>query len=117
MRRFTLALLTAAPLALTGCEMLGIETAATVAKKREAEGRAIGAACRHSARSIEQCHTLNRRADKAAVFAGWREMNDYMRENSIEPMPATAPAGDVAAVDEAEATERSEPRAARRSGS
>jgi len=27
---------------------------------------------------------LNKRADKAAVFAGWREMNDYMRENKLE---------------------------------
>ena len=28
-----------------------------------------------------------KRADKAAVFAGWKEMNDYMRENKIEAMP------------------------------
>jgi hypothetical protein len=113
MRRLTLVLLAAAPLALSGCDALGIETAATQAKKREAEGRAIGAACRHAARSIEQCHTLNRRADKAAVFAGWREMNDYMRENSIEAMPAAAPAGEVAAVEDTEP----ERRPASRSGS
>ena len=29
---------------------------------------------------------LNKKADKAAVFAGWRDMNDYMRENKIEPV-------------------------------
>jgi hypothetical protein len=28
----------------------------------------------------------NKKADKSAVFNGWREMNDYMRENKIEPV-------------------------------
>ena len=36
--------------------------------------------------AIEDCFALNKKADKAAVFAGWREMNDYMRENKIEPV-------------------------------
>ncbi|MBX3601573.1 MAG: hypothetical protein KIS83_10215 [Rubrivivax sp.] len=88
MRRFALALLAATPLLLTGCDLLGIESASAVAERREAEGRAIGAGCRHAARSVEQCFALNRRADKAAVFAGWREMEDYMRENNIPAAPA-----------------------------
>ena len=37
---------------------------------------------------------LNKKADKAAVFAGWREMNDYMRENKIDTV---APQGVAAA--------------------
>jgi len=77
-----------ATLVLAGCDMLGIEPASQLAAKREAEGRAIGAACRHAARSIEACYELNKRADKAAVFAGWREMEDYMRENKIQAQPA-----------------------------
>ena len=72
-------------LALAGCEQLGYESANTVAARREAESKAVGAACRHAGRAIEDCFTLNRKADKAAIFAGWREMNDYMRENKIEP--------------------------------
>ena len=28
---------------------------------------------------------------KAAVFAGWREMDEYMRENAIVGMPAVSP--------------------------
>lgn len=88
MRRHALALLAATPLWLTGCDLLGIESASAVAAKRDAEGRAIGAGCRHAARSVEQCFALNRRADKAAVFAGWREMEDYMRENNIPASPA-----------------------------
>jgi hypothetical protein len=71
---------------LAGCDMLGIESASAIAAQREAEGKAIGGACRHAGRAIEDCYALNRKAEKAAVFAGWREMNDYMRENKIEPV-------------------------------
>ena len=89
MRRPLLLLLAVtAPLWLAGCDQLGIESASAVAGKREAEGKAIGGGCRHAARSIEQCYLQNRRADKASVFAGWREMNDYMRENKIDAQPA-----------------------------
>ena len=80
---------------LAGCDLLGIEPASAVAARKEAEGKAVGGACRHAGRAIEDCYALNKRADKAAVFAGWREMNDYMRENKIEavaPQAAPAPA-------------------------
>lgn len=92
MRPALLALAIALPALLAGCDLLGIEGASAVAARREAEGKAIGGACRHAARSIEACYASNKRADKAAVFAGWREMNDYMRENNIEAMPAPPPA-------------------------
>jgi hypothetical protein len=80
-----------ATLLLGGCELFGsaAATAEKQAAQREAEGKAIGGACRHAARAIEDCFTLNRRADKAALFAGWREMNDYMRDNKIEPVAPT----------------------------
>ncbi len=87
-------------LALAGCEQLGYESANTVATRREAESKAIGGACRHAGRAIEDCFTLNRKADKAAIFAGWREMNDYMRENSLQavsPQLSAAPPGASAA--------------------
>ena len=80
---------------LGGCQFGGGESAEVVAARKEAEGKAIGGACRHAGRAIEDCFGLNKRADKAALFAGWREMNDYMRENKIEAMPA-APAPAVA---------------------
>ncbi len=88
MRRPLLALLAALPTLLAGCDLLGIEGATAVAARRESEGKAIGGACRHAARSIEQCYSSNKKVDKAAIFTGWREMNDYMRENKIEAMPA-----------------------------
>ncbi len=90
MRLLSLLLIPTA-LLLAGCDQLGLETPAAAAVKREAEGKAVGSACRHAGRAIEDCYALNRRADKAAIFAGWREMNDYMRENKIESVaPASA---------------------------
>ena len=97
-------LLLAALLVLAGCDQLGIESPAVVAAKREAEGKAVGAGCRHAARSVEACYGLNKRADKAAIFAGWREMNDYMRENKLEAMPAAAEPPQTAAAEPESAT-------------
>jgi hypothetical protein len=91
----------ALPLVLGACDQLGLESATAVAGKREAEGKAIGAGCRHAARSVEDCYGLNKRADKAAVFAGWREMNDYMRENKIDAQPAGTAATALATADTA----------------
>ena len=95
----------AATLLVTGCDMvggaLGIESPEKVAAAREADGKAIGGACRHAGRAIEDCYALNKKADKASVFAGWRDMNDYMRENKIEPVAPTLaaqPATQVAKV-------------------
>jgi hypothetical protein len=79
---------------LSGCEMLGMESREKAAALKEGEGKAIGSACRHANRAIEDCYTLNARAQKAAVFAGWREMDEYMRENKVE---AVAPSFESAA--------------------
>lgn len=73
---------------LAGCDLLGIEPASAVAERREADGKAVGAACRHAGRALEDCFSLNRKAEKAAVYAGWKEMSDYMRENKV---PEVAP--------------------------
>ena len=54
------------------------------AVQKEADARAIGSACRYGLRSIEDCYVLNPKAPKAAVFAGWKEMDQYMRDNKIE---------------------------------
>ena len=93
---------------------MGIESATATAARREAEGKAIGAGCRHAGRSVEVCYTTNKRADKAAVFAGWREMNDYMRENKIDAMPPPPEPPKPAPV--AEGEEGDEPVAAAKGG-
>jgi hypothetical protein len=101
----------AAMLLVSGCDMLGIESAQAVAERREADGKAVGGACRHAGRALEDCFALNRKADRAAVFAGWREMNDYMRENKIESVtPQLGPATELAA--KPAHTEAAEPKAA-----
>lgn len=79
--------------ALAGCDQLGIESATVTAARVEADGKAVGAACRHGGRAIEDCFVLNKKVDKAAIYAGWREMDDYMRENKLEIVPPTLPAG------------------------
>jgi hypothetical protein len=100
MRRlvFTLGLIAAAS-TLVGCDALGIETATQINAKREAEARAIGSACRYALRGIEDCFASNSKAGKAAVFEGWKEMDQYMRDNQLVGLPAsgnaTTPGGDA----------------------
>ena len=110
MPRTALVVAAFAALLLTGCDALtgalGIESPEKVAAAREAEGKAVGGACRHAGRAIEDCYALNKKADKASVFAGWRDMNDYMRENKIEPVApqgVTTQMADAKPADEADA--------------
>lgn len=68
---------------LSGCDLAALLADPRVVQ-READGKAIGSACRHGLRSIEDCYSLNEKAPKSAVFSGWKEMDQYMRENNIE---------------------------------
>jgi hypothetical protein len=68
---------------LTACDQLGIETPAQISQRAEEEGKAIGSSCRHAGRALEDCYQVNPKAPKAAIFAGWRDMDAYMRENKI----------------------------------
>jgi hypothetical protein len=91
-------------LLLSACDMLGLGPDPKIAQ-REAEAKAIGGACRHGMRSIEDCYTLNKGINKAAIFDGWREMDAYMRENKIEGAkaqiaPVVPPAPPAAPVEE-----------------
>jgi hypothetical protein len=42
-------------------------------------------------RAIEDCYILNPKADKSAIYTGWREMDEYMRENKLEGVAPTEP--------------------------
>lgn len=83
-RRPGVAVLLLALGALSGCDQLGLDTPAKAAERKQAEAKAIGSACRHAMRAIEDCYVLNPKSDKSAVFAGWREMDEYMRENKLD---------------------------------
>src|SRR5690242_16043507 len=117
MRTSTPVIAIAVALLAVGCEQLGFEDPAKLAAMKEAEGKAIGSACRQSGRAIEDCYDLNPKAQKAAVFAGWKEMDGYMRENKMEsaiPQVAEAPktakgeskAEDKAVAEKAEAKDK-----------
>ena len=80
-----------ASLLLGGCQWLGIESPEQQHQAKAADGQAIGSACRHAGRALEDCFVLNPKAQRAAVFAGWREMDEYMRENKIEAVAPTLP--------------------------
>ena len=127
-------LIVATALALAGCEQinnkLGLVDPAVKEAKTEAEAQAVGSACRHSGRAIEDCYAIYGWLPKAGVYAGWRQMDEYMRENKIEtiapqlpppeppgtkkrrPAPAevTEPAGEPASA-KPPATEESKPAA------
>jgi hypothetical protein len=90
---------------LAGCDQLGIESASDTHARTEADAKAIGSACRHALRAIEDCYTLNPKAEKAAVYTGWREMDEYMRENKLEGVPPVVPRPDFAAKKKAAAEE------------
>jgi len=75
-------------LLLTACDKIpGLGPDPRVAQ-REEEAKAIGGACRHALRGLEDCYTLNPKAPKASVFAGWKDMDAYMRENKLEGAPS-----------------------------
>ena len=81
--------LTAIVLLLAGCDIPGMGPDPRIAQ-REAEAHAIGSACRYGLRGIENCYELYEDVSKAAIFAGWKEMDEYMRENKIEGIRAAA---------------------------
>lgn len=92
--------LTATPLLVTllgaaGCDQiqqkLGVVDPAIKEARTEEEGKAVGGACRHSGRAIEDCYSIYTWLPKAAVFTGWRDMDSYMRENKIETIEPLLP--------------------------
>lgn len=71
-------------LPLAGCDQLGIETPVQTASRQEAEGKAVGGACRHAGRALEDCYRSSPKTSKAAIYNGWRDMDAYMRENKLD---------------------------------
>lgn len=72
---------------LTGCDRLYERMGLPDPAKVLAEGKAIGGACRHAGRGLEDCYTLNPTASKAAIYEGWKEMNEYMAKHGLQAIP------------------------------
>ena len=81
-------LIPAIALLLAACDIPGMGPDPKIAQ-READAKAIGGACRFGLRSIEDCYSLNERASKADMFTGWKDMDQYMRDNKIEGIRAS----------------------------
>jgi hypothetical protein len=77
---------------LVACDAVQERMGLPIAAKVEAEGKAIGSACRHAGRGLEDCFRLNAKADKAAVHTGWKEMNEYMLKNNMQAITPEFPA-------------------------
>ena len=81
--------------ALPGCDIIqqqmGIEDPAAKNARTDAEGRAVGGACRQSGRAIEDCYAIYAWLPKASVYEGWRDMDAYMRENKLETVEPQLP--------------------------
>ncbi|QLI82076.1 hypothetical protein HZU75_11370 [Chitinibacter fontanus] len=78
----TLLLLLPLALTLSGCDQV-----MELLNKPKANGKAIGAACRHSGRALEDCFRRNSKVPKADIFAGWKEMNEYMQSKKMDIVP------------------------------
>ena len=74
-------------LLLAGCDIPGVIPDPRVVQ-RDSDAIAVGGGCRHALRGLEDCYTLNPKAPKAAIFAGWKDMDLYMRENKIDGTPS-----------------------------
>lgn len=75
-------------LSLAACDQvgqkLGLEDPAKKEARMEPEAKAVGSACRQSGRAIEDCYSIYSWLPKAGIYAGWRDMDEYMRENKLE---------------------------------
>jgi hypothetical protein len=93
---FRIAFIAAALLiSLSGCDFiqqqLGIEDLNAKAARADAEGKAVGGACRQSGRAIEDCYSIYAWLPKAAIYEGWRDMDAYMRDNKLETVEPQLP--------------------------
>jgi len=80
---------------LAGCDMIqqqmGIEDPIAKAARTDAEGKAVGGACRQSGRAIEDCYSIYSWLPKASIYEGWRDMDAYMRDNKLETVEPLLP--------------------------
>jgi len=80
---------------VSGCDVIqqkmGIEDPAAKAARADAEGKAVGGACRQSGRAIEDCYSIYSWLPKSSTYEGWRDMDAYMRENKLETVEPQLP--------------------------
>lgn len=85
MKHIVLSLL--ALFSLTACDVVKDRMGIKDPARLDAEAKAIGASCRLSGRGLEDCYGLNESYPRAPIYAGWKEMNEYMVERKMEVQP------------------------------
>ena len=76
---------------LSGCDQISERAGFPDPARLEAEGKAIGSACRHAGRGLEDCYRLNKDASKSYIYTGWKEMNEYMAKNNMQVVTPIIP--------------------------
>ena len=72
-------------------QQMGIEDLNAKAARTDADGKAVGGACRQSGRAIEDCYSIYSWLPKSSIYEGWRDMDAYMRENKLETVEPQLP--------------------------
>jgi hypothetical protein len=78
---------------LAGCDYVNTMFAPKSQEEQREEGMALGAGCRQAGQTLEDCYTRNPDSLKSGIYAGWKEMHEYMAAMNID----TANKGDAAA--------------------
>jgi type IV secretory pathway VirB10-like protein len=60
-------------------------------EEAKAEGVALGAGCRQAGQSLEDCYQRNPDKLKAGIFAGWKDMHEYMAAKNIQTIVPPPP--------------------------
>jgi hypothetical protein len=78
-------------LLLAGCDQIKQRAGFVDPARLEDDSKAIGGACRNAGRGLEDCFRLNPDASKAAIYAGWKDMNEYMAKNNMQVIAPSVP--------------------------
>ena len=92
-----LALISAVSFSLSACDYISsFSKPKQTPEEAKAEGIALGAGCRQAGQSLEDCYQRNPDALKAGIFAGWKDMHEYMAAKGIQTVTAPAAPADAA---------------------
>lgn len=92
-----LALISAVSFSLSACDYISsFSKPKQTPEEAKAEGIALGAGCRQAGQSLEDCYQRNPDALKAGIFAGWKDMHEYMAAKGIQTVTPPAPPADAA---------------------
>lgn len=69
---------------LSGCDYVKSMFTPKSQEEQYEDGVALGAGCRQAGQTLEECYTLNPKSMKSGIYAGWKEMHEYMAAMNIK---------------------------------